>query len=166
MKKSKIVTIIILIIVLLVGGFFLYLGNHKIPINQININSSAPVCFNKPNGEILGNKQDIVSFPITAGCEFGGASSFTGIIKGGYFFEGNIIVNILDINKKLLRVGHGNAKTDWMTAGPVTFDVTVDSIGLPDGFAYIQILKDDPSAGASGLVKEILIPIKIQNSPR
>ncbi len=86
---------------------------------------------------------------------------FSGNIKGGYFFEGNVLLNILDENKNLLRVSHGNAITDWMTVGPVSFAGTIDFTGLPSGLAFIEIHNDN----ASGLPendKAIYIPIIIQ----
>jgi hypothetical protein len=156
MKKSKIVTIIILVVVLLVGGFFLYLGNHKISINQITTNEPKEL-----NPEVLGNKDDLVSFSLKPNDYVNMETEITGTVKGGYFFEGNILVNILDANKKLLRSGHATAMGEWMTAEPVKFQGDIDFIGLSKGPAYIEIHNDN----ASGLPvndKSILIPVIIK----
>jgi hypothetical protein len=102
-----------------------------------------------------------VFFSILPSQKISGVVKFTGSVKNGYFFEGNIIVNILDINQKLLKGGHGTATTEWMTAAPVSFSGTFDLTSLPKGPAYIQILNDN----ASGLPendKFILIPITIE----
>lgn len=112
------------------------------------------------NMEILGNKNDLVSFSIEPGQEVSGVLAATGAVSGGYFFEANIQVNILDLNKKVLRTGNGNAKTEWMTSGPVGFDTILDFTKLRKGKAYIEIHNDN----ASGLPendKSILVPIII-----
>jgi hypothetical protein len=86
--------------------------------------------------------------------------SYRGIIKGAYFFEGNILINILDSNKKVLKKSNAVAKTDWMTSGPVDFEGNIDfSVGYK-GSGYLEIHNDN----ASGLPendKSILIPIII-----
>ncbi len=85
----------------------------------------------------------------------------TGAIKGAYFFEANVLLNILDKDKNLLRASHGNATTDWMTAEPVSFEGTLDFTGLPLGPAYIEIHNDNAS-GEPQYDKSILIPVIIQ----
>jgi len=156
MKKSKIVTIIILIVVFLVVGFFIYLGNHKIPTNQITLNE-----FEEVNPEVLGNKDDLVSFSIAPGAFVSGNMAINGTVKNAYFFEGNILVNVLDANKNLLKTGYGTATTDWMTSGPVSFKADIDFSGLSVGPAYIEIHNDNPS-GLPENDKSILIPVIIQ----
>jgi len=163
MKKTKIVTIIILIVVLLIVRIFIYLGNHKIPANKIipnnEINNKIKDEVKAP--EILGNKDDLVSFSILPNTKVHGILSYRGIIKGGYFFEGNILINILDADKKVIKTSNAVAKTDWMTSGPVNFEGNIDFSGLPKGMAYFEIHNDN----ASGLPendKSILIPVIIQ----
>ncbi len=111
--------------------------------------------------QITGNKDDLVSFSIKPGQEVSGKITATGSVKGGYFFEANIGVNVLDANKKLLRAGYGMSTTDWMTSAPVAFTTSLDFTGLPKGNAYIEIHNDN----ASGLPendKSIFIPIVIK----
>jgi hypothetical protein len=108
-----------------------------------------------------GNPDDLISFSIKHGQEVSGKVKVTGEIKGGWFFEGNILLNILDGNKKNIKSGHGTATTDWMTSGPVSFGAEIDVSTLPKGKAYIEIHNDN----ASGLPendKSILIPIVIK----
>jgi hypothetical protein len=112
------------------------------------------------NTEIIGNDKDLVSLSIDPGSKVSGIMMITGSAPGSYFFEGNILVNILNSNKELLKGGNGNAKTDWMTSGPVGFDAVLDFSGLKKGEAYIEIHNDN----ASGLPendKTVLIPIII-----
>ncbi len=85
----------------------------------------------------------------------------SGIVKNAYFFEGNILLNVLDQNKNVLKTGHGSAITDWMTSGPVSFQGIIDTLGLPTGAAYIEIRNDNPS-GMPENNKSILIPVVIQ----
>ena len=111
--------------------------------------------------EIIGADKSVVSLSVEKGSEVSGIMAITGSAPGNYFFEGNIIVNILDANKKVLRNGNGNAKTDWMTSGQVGFDAVLDFSGLKKGNAYIEIHNDN----ASGLPendKSVLIPIIIK----
>lgn len=104
---------------------------------------------------------DLISFSIAPGTKVHGILSYRGSLQGGYFFEGNVIINILDANKKVLKSSNAVAKTDWMTAGPVDFEGNIDFTGLKKGNAYFEIHNDN----ASGLVqndKSILIPIVIE----
>ena len=111
--------------------------------------------------KILGNTNDLVSFSISPSQEVTGILNVTGSVQGGYFFEGNILVNILDQNKKLLRSGNGNAKGEWMTADPVGFDAVLDFTKLSRGPAFIEIHNDNAS-GLPEKDKSILIPIIIK----
>lgn len=154
--KIKIHTIVFIILIIL----------FMIVVFFITRKTDSP--FTPSNNEntfldtkILGNSEDLVSFSVEKGEEVSGILNVTGSVSGGYFFEGNILVNILDSNKKLLKSGNGNAKGEWMTSGPVGFDAVLDFTKLPKGRAYIEIHNDN----ASGLPendKSILIPIIIK----
>ena len=113
------------------------------------------------NTGILGNENDLVLLSIVPNAKLSGMTIITGEVKGGYFFERNILVNILDKDKKVLRNGYGTATTDWMTAEPVSFTSAVDFTGLTAGPAYLEIKNDNPS-GDSTKDKSILIPIIIE----
>ena len=112
--------------------------------------------------EILGNKYDLLQFSILPGTKVPkGILSYRGSIKGGWFFEANILINILDANKQVLKASNAVATTDWMTADPVEFEGNIDFTGLPAGPAYFEIHNDN----ASGLPendKFIQIPIILQ----
>ncbi len=110
---------------------------------------------------ILGNKDDLVSFSIWPGAKVHGVVSYRGVIKGSYFFEANIGINILDLNKKILKGDHAMSTTDWMTTEPVSFEGNVDFTGLPKGGAYFEIHNDNPS-GLPEHDKSVLIPIVIE----
>ncbi len=113
---------------------------------------------------IEGNKQDLISFSILPNSEVKGLMSYRGVVQGAYFFEANILINILDSNKNVLKKSNAIATTDWMTAGPVSFEGNIDFSNLPKGPAYIEIHNDN----ASGLPKNdksILIPIIIVDNP-
>lgn len=114
-----------------------------------------------PALQISGNKADLVSFSVTPGQKVSGKLDVTGSVKNNYFFEGNIGVDILDANKKLLKQGHGDSTTEWMTAGPVSFKATLDFTSLPKGPSFIQIRNDNPS-GLPENDKFIWIPIVIE----
>jgi len=120
-------------------------------------NSPGTVGFNTT---ISGNKEDLVSLSILPGAKVSGTIKFTGSVKNNYFFEGNIGVNILDANKKLLRNGYANSTSDWMTTEPVSFKGTIDFTSIKKGSVYIQIKNNDPS-GLPGRTKTILIPVVV-----
>lgn len=110
---------------------------------------------------ILGDKANLVSFSIKPGEQVSGIVSYKGAVSGAYFFEANILINVLDANKKEIKKSHASATTDWMTAGPVSFEGKLDFTSLPKGPAYIEIHNDN----ASGLPendKNILIPVIIE----
>ena len=156
LKNKKFLKISLIIIIIIGIGvlFWIFFKNGD---NKTSDYNNVPFIEMK----ILGNTDDLISFSVDPGQEVTGILNVTGSISGGYFFEGNIIINILDQNKKLLRNGNGNAKSDWMTSDPVGFDAVLDFTKLPKGRAYIEIHNDN----ASGLPendKNILIPIIIK----
>lgn len=111
---------------------------------------------------MTGNTEDLLSFSIASGAKMPkGILSYRGELKGAWFFEGNIGIAILDKNKKLLKQDHAISTTDWMTAGPVSFEGNIDFMGLPAGPAYFEISNDNPS-DRRDLDKSILIPIILQ----
>lgn len=112
--------------------------------------------------EILGKKEDLISFSILPGTTMPkGILSYKGEIKGAWFFEANILINILDANKNVLKASNAVAKTDWMTADPVEFEGNIDFTGLPAGPAYFEIHNDNAS-GEPEFDKFIQIPIVLQ----
>lgn len=151
-KFGKVLMIIGVIIVVVVVLYFA----QKQP-------AIAPV-VNAPeenNNVVEVPVSDLVSFSVVPNSTLFGVVNYNGTIKGGYFFEANILINILDLNQNVLKAGNATATSDWMTAGPVDFAGTIDLTGLPPGPAYFQIHNDN----ASGLPendKSILIPITIQ----
>lgn len=111
---------------------------------------------------MTGRTEDLLSFSIAPGAKMPkGILSYRGEIKGGWFFEGNILINILDQNKKILKSSNGIAKSEWMTSGPVSFEGNIDFTGLPAGLGYFEI-KNDNASGIPENDKSILIPIVIE----
>lgn len=111
---------------------------------------------------MLGKTEDLISFSIVSGAKMPkGILSYRGEIKGAWFFEGNILINILDANKNVLKSSNAVAKTDWMTVEPVEFEGNIDFTGLPAGPAYFEIHNDNAS-GEPQFDKFIQIPIVIQ----
>ncbi len=105
--------------------------------------------------------KDLSFFTIAPGTKVSGIISYQGTISGGYFFEANILVNILDSNKKLIKKSHATAKGEWMTSGPVDFEGSLDFTNIAKGPGYIEIHNDN----ASGLPendKSVLIPVIIE----
>lgn len=163
MKKSKIITILILVAVVIIAVYFYYQGQNRKPTNQINITNQNQTENTEVEKipEILGNKADLISCSVKPGSTISGNLVFNGIVKNAYFFEGNIVINILDQNKTVLKTSHGNAVTDWMTSGPVSFTGSIDLAGLPAGVAYFEIHNDNPGWPDEGFDKSILIPVVI-----
>lgn len=115
--------------------------------------------------QIEGDKESLISFSIKPGQEVSGVMRATGVLRGGYFFEGNLPVSILDANKNPTSYGpgHGQATTDWMTNENVSFYIDFDFNTMPKGKAYIKLTQDDPSGGESGRpIQSVIIPIVIK----
>jgi hypothetical protein len=164
---SKLNSILLLFLIILVGfAIYIMLQNKETYLNvfqkQVPVGSidktQEPMQY---KDGILGNKDDLISFSISPYNKVHGILSYRGVIKGGYFFEGNILINILNMNKKVLKAGNAVAKTEWMTSEPVNFEGNVDFTGLPKGFAYFEIHNDNAS-GLPEYDKSILIPITIE----
>ncbi len=161
-SKLNTFLLLILIILMIIALRFMYHNKETyLPMPQQLQEVKTVVKTEASKPEIEGNKADLVSFSIKPGQEVEGKVKATGSVKGGYFFEGNILINILDANKKILKASHGTAVGDWMTSKSVSFTADLDFTGLLKGKAYIQIHNDN----ASGLPendKSILIPIVIK----
>lgn len=158
---SKLNSVLLLVLIILMVIALIVMSKNK----EVYINSYKKIDQNIENkenqNEILDNKQDLVSFSVEPGQKVGGLMEVMGVVKGGYFFEANILVNILDVNKNILKNSYGTATTDWMTTDPVSFTASIDFTGLNQGPAFIEIRNDDPSDGEGGTAKKILIPIII-----
>ena len=158
---SKLNTVLLFVlIILMVVAIRMMLQNKELYLPILSQNQEQ-TSVDKNDSQISGNKDDLVSFSILPNSKVHGVVSYQGIVKGGYFFEGNILINILDINKNFLKKSHANATTDWMTAGPVNFEGNIDFSLFQKGPAYLEIHNDN----ASGLPehdKSIFIPIIIE----
>lgn len=156
-SKLNTVLLLILIILMIIALRFMY-KNNETYMPYLSENQEMEI----PENPILGDKDDLIFLSVVPNTIVSGILKLTGEVKGGYFFEGNILVNILDKNKNMLKQGYGTATTDWMTVGPVSFTADVDFTGLEKGKAYLELKQDDPSDGERGKpVKSILIPIII-----
>lgn len=110
---------------------------------------------------ISGDVGNFVSFSIAPGATVSGVIKATGSLTGGYFFEANMGVKILDANKNVLKSTNGTATSDWMTGDSVSFTTTLDFTGIPAGSGYIRLHNDNPS-GMPENDKYIDIPVVIQ----
>jgi hypothetical protein len=164
--SSKLNTILLSILIILVIIALRFMFQNKetyIPVAGNKgavevIDTTMLILENKE--QILGNKDDLISFSVLPNTKVRGILSYRGVIKGAYFFEANILINILDANKNVLKRSNAVATTDWMTSEPVSFEGNINFTDLPKGPAYFEIHNDN----ASGLPendKSILIPIII-----
>lgn len=160
---SKLNTILLLILIILVV-FVIYImfQNKEVYFGVFDKTSYKEQVENKiETKDISGNKDDLISFSILPDSKVSKSITFKGVIKGAYFFEGNILINVLDQNNNYLYKGYASATTDWMTVGPVAFEGNIDFSILPKGPAILEIHNDN----ASGLPendKFILVPIIIE----
>ena len=183
MQNNSKINLFLLIVILLLSVYVLYSEkrNENILMNilQTQMNNYQP--RNKPvvsedfknspldiipatqydTSLVSGNKDDLGSFSVLANSKVSGKLTVQGVVKNGYFFEGNILINILDKNKKLLKASHASAMGEWMTIAPVKFQGDLDFTGLVKGPAFIEIHNDNPS-GDQKNDKIILIPIIIE----
>ena len=150
--------LIILVVVIFLGVVIFFVQKEYFSNSREEPLSDVDSWYKK---DILGNKDDLISFSILPNTKVQGVVPYRGMITGGYFFEGNILVNVTDINKNIILKGNAMATTEWMTERPVNFEGNIDFSLLPKGGAYIEIHNDN----ASGLPendKSVLIPIIIE----
>lgn len=166
-SKLNSVLLVILIVLMVIALRFMFQNKETYLPTENNItesestNTALPPLSDKEG--ILGDKDNLVSFSIRPMSKVRGILSYRGELEGGYFFEANVLINILDSNKKVLKQSNGVATTDWMTVEGVAFEGNIDFTGLPKGNAYFEIKQDDPSGGESGKpIKSIQIPIIIE----
>ncbi len=159
--KQRLLIILILAVVVIVS---LYVWKNS------NKTVKSPSFIEEPVSSVVGpavltgagvdTAKDLSAFSIMPGTKVHGILSYRGTISGGYFFEGNILINILDANKKVLKNSNAVAKTEWMTSGPVDFEGNIDFTNIAKGPAYIEIHNDNAS-GLPEKDKSVLIPIII-----
>lgn len=147
-NSNKKLTIFVIVAVLVLG-YIVFVNKTTAPI--------AP----EPAPVISGNVNDLVSLSVLANQIVSGNMVLNGVVKGGYFFEANIVIKVIDMNNNVLLTTFGTATTDWMTANPVSFTTNVNFTGLPTGPAKLVIENDNPS-GDPMYLKQIFIPIIIQ----
>lgn len=162
LKSNKTLFLIVAIIIVIVL-IFLFKNKNTNPDSIFGEQKQENTNIEETNKFLVtGKVEDLVYISVIANQEIPKSIfSFTGKIKGGWFFEGNILINILDENKKILKAGHATAKTDWMTSGVVDFAGNIDLKGLPSGPAYFEIHNDNAS-GEAKFDKSIQIPIVIK----
>lgn len=160
MENKKTVIVLFVALLLIVVAFAAGKKSVVAPTpSEDNTNQNPSVGGTMPAVE--GRKDDYVSSSVKPGDSVSGKVSFSARVQGGYFFEANVGINILDGNKKLLRAGNGMATSEWMTAGPVDFTAVLDFTSLPKGLGFIEIKNDNPS-GLPENDKSILIPVIIE----
>jgi len=164
---SKLNSVLLLVLIILVAGaIYIMLQNKETYLNVFqkqaqvtNVDKTQEPMQTKEG--ILGNKDDLISFSILPYTKVHGILSYRGVIKNNYFFEGNVLINVTDINKKIILKSNAVATTEWTTSGPVSFEGNVDLSKLPKGSAYFQI-ENDNASGLPENDKFILIPITIE----
>jgi hypothetical protein len=157
---SKLNTFLLLILIILMAAAIrIMLQTKELYLQPFTQNQTQK--GDDPKSQISGHTEDFVFFSILPGSKLHGVVSYRGAVRGGYFFEGNILINVLDINKKNILKSNATAKTEWMIRGPVDFEGNLDFSKLPKGPAYIEIHNDNPS-GIAINDKSILIPIVIE----
>jgi hypothetical protein len=110
---------------------------------------------------LLGDTTDIISLSVNPGAVVSNGQEITGSIKGAYFFEANAVGKLLDAQKHVLDTFSIPAKSEWMTAEPVSFAFTLNLVGVAPGPGYIRIQNDNPS-GDTTLDKYVDIPVIFQ----
>ncbi|GEM_PF-837482 len=159
------ILLFVLIILMVIALRFMYrnqetyLLNLKNKSNIVMANKTIPNIKNKL--QIIGDKDDLIIFSLLPNSKVKGMTSYKGTVKGGYFFEGSMNINILDSNKDILKKSNVISNDEWATSNPVNFEGTIDFTDIKKGPAYFEIHNNN----ASGLPendKSILIPIIIE----
>jgi hypothetical protein len=164
---SKLNTVLLFFLIIIVGvAIFMMFKNKEtyLPIidekeYKAEVNNKMPSIENR--NLISGRAEDLIGFSISPNSKVKGVVSYRGTIKGGYFFEGNILVGVTDINKKIVLQSNAVAQGEWMTTEPVSFEGNLDFSKLAKGPAYIQIHNDNAS-GLKENDKIIYVPIIIE----
>jgi hypothetical protein len=99
----------------------------------------------KSKKNLFGTAGDLVLFTIPRDSKVGGRIEATGILKGGYFFEGNAVGSLLSENKSVLKTFPITATGEWMTIDGVPFEMSVDAYDILPGKGFIRIANDNPS---------------------
>lgn len=80
------------------------------------------------------------------------------VIDGGWFFEGNFSIKVLDGDGTTLGVGLAQALSDWMSTGTVPFSASIPFKTPHSATGTIVLVADNPS-GLAANAKSLTIPI-------
>ncbi len=165
-SKIIIATCILVVLIALAGKGNLF-SVSKIPTDTITATSTVVATSTATTTVVVATTtQPIVDYSsqleLTSpkpGSEIKSPLTVIGRLKGGWFFEANAGLALLDQNKQPITVTNIMATTDWMTADWVSFKGTV---GFPVEYkgksGYLQISNDNPS-GMPENEKKILVPV-------
>lgn len=152
-NTNKIKTVVIVVLSVLVVALAVYIVMKR--------NALTTGITGTPVALITGDTADFVSLDVTPGQKISGKGTILGSVKGGYFFEAQARIQLLDGNKKVLKTFPATATSEWMTSEAVSFSATIDTTGIAAGAGYIRIANDNPS-GDTSKDKSIDIPVVFQ----
>jgi hypothetical protein len=106
---------------------------------QDDTSSEAPYTIESQKGE------ELVIYKPEDKDEVGCSVEIEGEVSGGWYFEGDFPIKIVDTDDKELVSGVATAQGEWMTEEKVRFQAKLDCPDCSKGKATIVFVKDDPS---------------------
>ncbi len=165
-KNRKLNAILLIIFALILSALFFFVFRHPQvddkKIAQEMESERSKVCL------VSGVKENLIDLMMDVSPDpcytVNYKVTFTGKLKGNYFFEGSAPVRIEDADGTTVYSSHLEATSDWMTSDYVSFKFTFNSVTdfHPNigGRMYILIERDNPSGELKDM-GQIKIPIYV-----
>lgn len=125
---SRLALVLVVVLLGTFAGYFFFVSKTKAPASP---GGSADVVVESPTP----NQQIAAHAPLLV----------RGKARGGWFFEANIPLTLLDTNGTVLGQIGGHADGEWMTADFVPFSGTITFSAPTTATGILRVAKDNPS---------------------
>ncbi len=149
MKQSSFFIVVLILIILVLVA-------EVVNLTTVNRHSLAPSPSPVPTITVAPEVE--VSAPLP-GAVVTSPLSVTGVAKGGWFFEGQFPVRLVDASGREVASGVAHAQGDWMTSESVSFKATLTFESPGSGNGELVLSKDNPS-GLPQYDQQVRIPIQ------
>ncbi|MEI6494811.1 MAG: GerMN domain-containing protein [bacterium] len=147
---------VLLVIVIILGVWVL---QKPAATNLSNESPATSTVASTTSNEVKLDNEVQISTP-KAGAVVASPISVVGKARGGWFFEANLPLKVLDANGKVVGTGNAMATGEWMTSEFVPFKGEIKYQVAQDQEGVLVIAKDNPS-GLPQNDKEVRLPVKL-----
>lgn len=152
-------TLIVVLIIIVIGLGYWVLKDSK-DVAQIDNSAATSTVIGTTDGNNIVKTIEVEIASPQIGAVVASPVAVEGKARGGWFFEANLPLKVLDAAGKVVGTGNAMATGEWMTNEPVPFKGSISYQVAKDQDGTLVIAKDNPS----GMPKndgEVRVPVKL-----